>query len=358
MLPAKPKPRAHQIAVIGGDGVGPEVVEQGMTVLDAAADGFRLDWTPYPWGSAYYASSGKMMADDALHQLEGYDAIYMGAVGWPDVPDHVTLGQLLLPIRQCFDLYVNLRPIRLLPGVASPLAGKGPADIDMVCVRENTEGEYSGAGGRLHLGLSHEVAVQVDVFTRHGVERVARYAFELARGRRKRVASITKSNASPHSFVMWDEIVHEVSLDYPDVTLDRILVDAACAYMVSQPERFDVIVASNLFGDIITDIGAVIQGGMGLAASANISAAPGYPGLFEPVHGSAPDIAGKEQANPIGCIWAGAMMLEQLGELAAAQRVMHAIEELLADGQVSSIDLGGRASTAELGVELARLVRR
>jgi tartrate dehydrogenase/decarboxylase / D-malate dehydrogenase len=295
-----------------------------------------------------------LMPEDGLRVLEQHDAVYLGAVGSPRVPDHVTLWGLLLPIRQRFDLYLNIRPIRLLPGVASPLAGVAAADIDMVCVRENTEGEYAGAGGRVHVGMEHEVGIQVDVFTRLGVERVVRHAFELARSRRGRLASITKSNASPHHFVMWDEIVAVVHADFPDVELDRILVDAACAYMVTQPQRFDVMVASNLFGDIITDIGAAIQGGMGLAASANITPAGTGPGLFEPVHGSAPDIAGKSRANPIGAVWAGAMMLDHLGERESGARVMAAIERVLAGTDVRTPDLGGTATTAELGDELVR----
>jgi tartrate dehydrogenase/decarboxylase/D-malate dehydrogenase len=346
--------RRHRIAVIGGDGVGPEVVEQGIRVLDAACDGCELDWTHLPWGSDHHERTGALMPADGLRVLEQHDAVYLGAVGSPRVPDHVTLWGLLLPIRQRFDLYLNIRPIRLLPGVVSPLAGAAAADIDMVCVRENTEGEYAGAGGRVHVGMEHEVGIQVDVFTRVGVERVVRHAFELARSRRGRLASITKSNASPHHFVMWDEIVAVVHAEFPDVELDRVLVDAACAYMITQPQRFDVMVASNLFGDIITDIGAAIQGGMGLAASANISPAGTGPGLFEPVHGSAPDIAGQSRANPIGAVWAGAMMLDHLGEPASGARVMAAIERVLAEPDVRTPDLGGTASTAELGDELVR----
>ena len=347
--------RRHRIAVIGGDGVGPEVIEQGIRVL-AACDGCEFDWTHLPWGSDHHERTGALMPADGLRVLEQHDAVYLGAVGSPRVPDHVTLWGLLLPIRQRFDLYLNIRPIRLLSGVASPLAGVAAADIDMVCVRENTEGEYAGAGGRVHVGMEHEVGIQVDVFTRLGVERVVRHAFELARSRRGRLASITKSNASPHHFVMWDEIVAVVHADFPDVELDRILVDAACAYMITQPQRFDVMVASNLFGDIITDIGAAIQGGMGLAASANISPAGTGPGLFEPVHGSAPDIAGRSRANPIGAVWAGAMMLDHLGESESGARVMAAIERVLAETDVRTPDLGGTASTAELGDELVRAV--
>jgi tartrate dehydrogenase/decarboxylase / D-malate dehydrogenase len=346
--------RRHRIAVIGGDGVGPEVVEQGIRVLDAACDGCVLEWTHLPWGSDHHERTGVLMPADGLRVLEGHDAVYLGAVGSPRVPDHVSLWGLLLPIRQRFDLYLNIRPIKLLPGVASPLAGVSPAEIDMVCVRENTEGEYAGAGGRVHVGMQHEVGIQVDVFTRLGVERVVRHAFEMARSRRGRLASITKSNASPHHFVMWDEIVDVVHADFADVELDRILVDAACAYMVTQPGRFDVMVASNLFGDIITDIGAAIQGGMGLAASANIAPGGTGPGLFEPVHGSAPDIAGLSRANPIGAVWAGSLMLDHLGEQEAAARVMAAIERVLAGSEARTPDLGGTASTAELGDELVR----
>jgi tartrate dehydrogenase/decarboxylase/D-malate dehydrogenase len=344
----------HRIAVIGGDGIGPEVIAEGIRALDAATAPGTLEWSTLDWGSERYLKHGAMMPADGLDQLAAFDAIYLGAVGSPDVPDHTTLWGLLLPIRQRFDQYVNVRPIRLLPGVSSPLAGRTPADIDMVCVRENTEGEYAGVGGRVHTGGPHEVGIQVDVFTRHGVERAARYAFELARSRRKRLASITKSNASPHHFVMWDEICAQVAADYPDVAFESVLVDAACAYMVSQPQRFDVLVASNLFGDILTDIGAAIQGGMGLAASANLPYADGVPGMFEPVHGSAPDIAGTGTANPIGAILAGAMMLDALGEARAAARVTAAIERLLGDGAVRPRDLGGAASTSAFGDAVVR----
>ena len=284
-------------------------------------------------------------------------AALLGAVGRPDVPDHVTLWGLLLPIRQTFDLYLNIRPVRLLPGVLSPLRGRGPADIDMIVIRENSEGEYAGVGGRTHAGHPAEVGIQVDVFTRTGVERVARYAFELARTRRRRLASITKSNASPHHFVMWDEIVDQVHRDYPDVHLDRILVDAAAAYMISAPDRFDVVVASNLFGDILTDIGAVIQGGMGMAASANITPDRSKPGMFEPVHGPAPDITGTGRANPVGAVWAGAMMLDHLGEPAASNAVLKALAEVLATTGIRTPDLGGTATTTEVGQELERTLR-
>jgi tartrate dehydrogenase/decarboxylase / D-malate dehydrogenase len=326
-------------------------------VLNTAASGFSFDWEQLPWGCDYYQAHGVMMPADALAVLERFDAIYLGAVGRPDVPDHVTLWGLLLPIRQRFDLYLNIRPVRLLPGVLSPLRDRGPADINMIVVRENSEGEYAGVGGRAHTGQPAEVGIQVDVFTRTGVERVARYSFELARSRRGRLASITKSNASPHHFVMWDQIVEEVHRDYPDVQLDRILVDAAAAYMISAPDRFDVVVASNLFGDILTDIGAVIQGGMGMAASANITPDRSKPGMFEPVHGSAPDIAGTGRANPVGAVWAGAMMLDHLGESLASNAIMTAMVEMLVTTGIRTPDLGGTATTNEVAQELSRAVR-
>jgi tartrate dehydrogenase/decarboxylase/D-malate dehydrogenase len=341
----------HRIAVIPGDGVGQEVVPVGIRVLEAAArlvGTFELEFEELTWGSDHYLQTGRMMPEDALLTLRQFDAIYLGAVGSPKVPDHVTLWGLLLPIRQRFNQYVNLRPIKLFPGVEGPLRYKGPAEIDMVCVRENSEGEYAGVGGRVHLGFEHELALQTDVFTRRGVEQVARHAFELARSRRCRLASITKSNASPYSFVLWDEVVAEIATGYPDVAVERFLVDAAAAAMITSPERFDVLVASNLFGDILTDIGAVIQGSMGVAASANINPAGGYPGMFEPVHGSAPDIAGKGVANPIGAVWAGSLMLEQLGHLQAAKLVMSAIADVLARAQLHTQDLGGVATTEQV----------
>lgn len=341
----------YRIAVIPGDGVGKEVVPAALQVLNRAADltgGFALDCEEFPWGSGYYLETGRMMPEDGLRRLRDFDAIFLGAVGYPSVPDHVTLWGLLLPIRQRFNLYANLRPVRLLPGVRGPLRDKGPEQIDMLVVRENSEGEYSGVGGRVHTGFGHEVAIQTDVFTREGVEKVVRYAFGLARERRKRVASITKSNASPYAFVMWDEVVQDLLHEFPDVTVDRVLVDAAAAYFITRPEMFDVVVASNLFGDVLTDIGAVIQGSMGLAASANINPDGGYPGMFEPVHGSAPDIAGKGIANPLGSIWAGALMLEQLGERPTGARIVRAMERALTDTTVRTRDLGGRASTGEM----------
>ena len=344
--------RHHRIAVIAGDGVGPEVIDAGLAVLNAAAatDGrFELDLTRLPWGSDYYHERGCMMPEDALETLRGFDGIYLGAVGSPSVPDDVTLWGLLLPIRQVFDLYVNLRPVRLMPGVRGPLRDKGPEQIDMMCVRENTEGEYSGVGGRVHRGFGNEVAIQTDVFTRSGVERVVRYAFELAGRRRGTLTSVTKSNAGRHAFTFWDDVIAAVATDYPDVRVDRVLVDAAAAYFVTRPEIFDVVVGSNLFMDVLTDIGAAIQGGMGLAASMNVNPDDGgVPAMFEPVHGSAPDIAGRGIANPTGAVWAAAMMLEHLGEAAAATAVMRALEAVLADQRTRTADLGGDSTTEEM----------
>jgi tartrate dehydrogenase/decarboxylase/D-malate dehydrogenase len=351
MEPAKPTDgvRLHRVAVIGGDGVGPEVIAAGLRVLHRAAEldgGFELITDELPWGSDYYVEHHAMAPKDFLEILRGYDAIYLGAVGSPAVPDHVTLWGLLLPIRQVFDLYVNLRPVSLMEGVDSPLRDKGVKDIQMMCVRENTEGEYCGAGGRVHEGLEIEVGLQTDVFTRAGVERIARFAFELARTRTRRVTSVTKSNAGRHAFVFWDRVVAEVAHDYPDVELESTLVDAAAAHFVTDPQRFDVVVGSNLFMDVLTDLGAAIQGGMGIAASANVNPQASVPGMFEPVHGSAPDIARQEVANPIGAVWSAAMMLEHLGEAAAGASVRRAMEHVLASRSVQTRDLGGTASTS------------
>ena len=342
---------SYRIAVIPGDGVGQEVVPAGLRVLNAAAakDGtFTLECEELPWGSAYYRQTGRMMPENGLTILRRYEAIYLGAVGWPDVPDHVTLWGLLLPIRQRFNLYVNIRPVKLFPGVHGPLRDQGPEQIDMLCIRENTEGEYAGVGGRVHTGFGHEVAVQVDMFTRTGVEDVVRFAFEQARKRRRHLTSVTKSNASPYAFVFWDEVVAEVSREFPEVEVQRVLVDAAAAYFVTRPDMFDVVVASNLFGDILTDLGAVIQGSMGLAASANINPHGGYPGMFEPVHGSAPDIAGKGIANPLAAILSAGMLLDHLGHGKSAVAVRSAVAAVLKAGSPRTPDLGGRARTADV----------
>jgi len=346
----------YRIAVIPGDGIGQEVCPEGLKVLDAAADisgAFRLHYDRFPWGCEYYLAHGQMMADDALKTLEQFDAIYFGAVGFPTVPDHITLHGLRLPICQGFDQYANLRPSILLPGVQSPLRGKEQGDIDFIVVRENTEGEYIGAGGRAHHGLPIEVAVETSVFSRAGVERVIRFAFELAWNRpRRKLASVTKSNAQRHTLTLWDEIFEEVSAQYPDVTTERVLVDAMAARFVLQPESLDVVVASNLFADILTDLGGAICGSLGIAPSANLNPERAYPSMFEPIHGSAPDIAGQGIANPIAMIWSGAMMLDFLGQTQTADLMMSAIKTLTSEGRVLSPDLGGRARTVEVGDEI------
>ena len=321
-----------RIAIIPGDGIGVDVTDATMRVLDAAAArfGFTLDATHFDWSCETYLATGRMMPEDGIEQLRPFDAIYLGAVGWPaTVPDAVSLHGLLLPIRKAFNQYANIRPHRLLPGVEGPLRA---AAFDILCIRENTEGEYSGAGGRVHQGMGNEVAVETAIFTRAGVERILRFAFDQARGRRGHVTSVTKSNAQKYSMVFWDEVTREVAADYPDVTVQMMHIDAMAARMVMAPESLDVVVASNLFGDILTDLGAAIQGGLGFAASANICPDGSGPSMFEPVHGSAPDIAGKNIANPIAAIWSAAMMLDHLGEAAAARSVIAAIETATAQG--------------------------
>ncbi len=349
--------RGYKIAVIPGDGIGREVVPAALTVLKAVAErsAVELVCTEFPWSCETWARTGRMMPEDALDQLKAFDSIFLGAVGSPEVPDHIPVWGLILPIRQGFEQYVNLRPMRLLPGVRTPLAGRGPAEIDMVCVRENSEGEYGGVGGRLHVGTPHEVAEQTSVFTRRAIERIVRYAFELAANRpRQQLASATKSNALQHSMVLWDEVVTEVAADYPAVSCTPYHVDALVARMVSHPHTLDIIVGSNLFGDIVSDLGAAISGSLGMGASGNINPERQFPSMFEPIHGSAPDIAGRGIANPIGAIWAGAMMLEHLGEAEVAGQVMTAIEQVLEAGKVATSDLGGSSTTEELASAIAR----
>lgn len=341
--------QTYRIAVIPGDGIGQEVVPAGQRVLEAAVkDQAHLAWHEFDWGTARYHRTGAMMPSDGIDQLRQFDAIYLGAVGDPSLPDHVTLWGLLLPIRKAFDQYVNLRPVRLLPGLPGPLRDKGPDEIDFVVVRENTEGEYAGVGGRVHQGTSHEVAVESAVFSRFAVERVIRYSFELARTRRRHLTSITKSNAQQFSMTMWDDVFNELKRDYPDVATASLLVDAAAALMIRAPERFDVIVASNLFADILTDLGGALMASLGLAPSANLDPEGRFPSMFEPVHGSAPDIAGRGLANPLATFWAGAMMLRHLGLDGAADRVMAAISAVTADRQTLTPDLGGTASTEDV----------
>jgi tartrate dehydrogenase/decarboxylase / D-malate dehydrogenase len=341
-----------RLAVIPGDGIGREVIPAGLAVVDAAARkaGVRLETVEFPWSCAYYREHGRMMDGDALERMAGFDAIYLGAIGDPSVPDHVSVWEMILPVRQRFEQYVNLRPMRLLPGVRSPLAGRGPADIDMVCVRENVEGEYAGAGGRLDAGTANEWAEQTGVFTRRGIDRVARYAFALAASRPRRLlASATKSNALQHSMVLWDEVVAGVARDYPGVTLHKYHVDALAARMVTAPQSLDVIVASNLFGDILTDLGGAVSGSLGVAPGANLNPERAWPSMFEPIHGSAPDIAGQGIANPIGAIWAGALLLDHLGHRDAHDAIVSAIERVLEEGRVSTPDLGGTATTEAVG---------
>ncbi len=343
---------SHRIAVIPGDGVGKEVVPAGLQVMRALD--VPLAFEELPWGCDFHARTGRMMPEDALTTLAGYDAIYLGAIGWPTVPDHISLWECLLPIRKTFEQYVNLRPVRLPPGVRSPLAGRGPEDIDMLFVRENTEGEYSGTGGRVHVGTDAEVAVEVPVFTRRAIERCARYAFARARERRGHLISVTKSNASRYAYVLWDEVVAGLAREHPDVRVERAHIDAMAARMVLRPDTIDVVVGSNLFADILTDLGGAIQGSLGLAASGNLSLDGRGPSMFEPVHGSAPDIAGQGRANPIGAVWSAALLLRHLGYPAEAGRVERAIDAVCEDGRELTADLGGRASTAEVGEALVR----
>jgi tartrate dehydrogenase/decarboxylase / D-malate dehydrogenase len=346
----------HKIAVIPGDGVGIEVIPEGLKVLRRVGEitgSFRLEPTDYPWSCKWYLEHGRMMAEDGIDRLRDSDAIYLGAVGFPGVPDHISLWGLLLPIRKEFDQYVNLRPIQLLEGIETPLRNRGPQDIDITFVRENTEGEYVGMGGRFKQGTPDESAVQVSMFTRKGTERVARYAFEVARTRRGKLASGTKSNALNYSMVMWDEVVAEIGArEYPDVELTSYHVDALSARMVTAPDSLDVIVASNLFGDILTDLGGALQGSMGLPAGANLNPERKYPSMFEPIHGSAPLLAGQGIGNPMATIWAGAMMLEHLGETESAGLVMDALKYVARNGPRTQ-DLGGTAKTVETGDAVA-----
>ena len=348
----------HRIAVIPGDGIGKEVVPEGLRALEAAGRRHGIDFafTQFDWNCDYYAKHGRMMPEDWFEQLSGFDAIFYGAVGWPaTVPDHVSLWGSLIQFRRRFDQYVNLRPCRLMPGIPSPLAGRKPGDIDFVVVRENTEGEYSSVGGRMYEGTEREIVFQESVFSRKGVDRIVKFAFELARTRpRKKVTSATKSNGIAITMPFWDERFRAVAAQYPDIATDAYHIDILTAHFVQRPQIFDVVVGSNLFGDILSDLGPAVCGTIGIAPSANLNPERAFPSLFEPVHGSAPDIAGKGIANPIGQIWSGALMLEFLGHKAAGDAVVAAIERTLADPAAPRTpDLGGRATTVELGRAIA-----
>jgi len=352
--------KKYRVAVIPGDGIGKEVVPEGQKVLEAAAKrhGFALDWQHFDWSCDRFLKSGEFMPKDGIDQLRGFDAIYLGAVGWPGIPDHVSLWGLLIPIRRSFEQYVNLRPVRLLKGVPCPLAGKKPGDIEYWIVRENCEGEYSNVGGRMFDGTEAEMAMQQSIFTKRGTDRVLRYAFDLARSRpRKRLTSATKSNGIIHTMPYWDERVKAIANEYPEVSVDSYHIDILCAHFVRFPERFDVVVGSNLFGDILSDLGPATTGTIAIAPGANLNPERKHPSMFEPVHGSAPDIYGKKIANPIGQIWSGAMMLDHFGEKKAANAIVRAIEDVVGGGGPRTPDMGGQASTPDLGAAIAAQVQ-
>ena len=350
----------YQIAAIPADGIGPEVIDAGVRVLQALAardGGFAFDITAYDWGSDYYKAHGRMMPEDGLDRLKAHDAIFFGAVGAPDVPDHITLWGLRLPICQGFDQYANVRPTRILPGISAPLRDKGPGDLDWVIVRENSEGEYAGHGGRAHRGLPEEVATETAIFTRVGVTRIMRFAFRLAQARpRKLLTVVTKSNAQRHGMVMWDEIAAEVAAEFPDVSWDKMLVDAMTVRMTLNPESLDTIVATNLHADILSDLAGALAGSLGVAPTANIDPERRYPSMFEPIHGSAFDITGKGIANPVATFWTACQMLDHLGEADASARLMKAVEEVCVAG-IMTPDVGGGATTAEVTDAVINAIR-
>lgn len=347
--------KQYKIAVIPGDDIGTEVVNEGIKVLNRVAEldgGFTFEFTHFPWGCEYYLEKGEMMPENGIELLSEFDAIYLGAVGAPTVPDHISLWDLLLKIRHEFDQYINLRPVKLLKGAECPLKGVTCEEIDMTVIRENSEGEYAGAGDWLYKGQSNEVVLQTGVFSRKGTERVIRYAFEVAREKKQTLTSISKGNALNYSMVFWDSIFKEVAKEYPDVETQSLLVDAASMFFVKDPKRFQVVVTSNLFGDIITDLGAAIAGGMGLAAGANLNPEGKFPSMFEPVHGSAPDIAGKGIANPLAAIWSASQMLDFFGHEDWGAKVLDAIEQMLVAHDCLTPDMGGEATTSEIGTKL------
>jgi tartrate dehydrogenase/decarboxylase/D-malate dehydrogenase len=347
--------KTYKIAVIAGDGIGKEVVPEGLRVLEAAGKKFGIDYSfkHFDWSCETYTRTGKMMPDDGLAQLQPFDAIFLGAVGYPGVPDHISLWGLLIPIRRSFDQYANLRPVKMLKGVDSPLKNAKPGEIDFCVVRENVEGEYSNIGGRIYNDTPEEMAMQQTIFTRRGVDRIQRFAFELARKRKSHVTSATKSNGIIHTMPYWDERFAAMSAQYPDIRVDQFHIDILTAHFVRKPQMFDVVVGSNLFGDILSDLGPAVVGSIGIAPSANLNPEKKHPSMFEPVHGSAPDIAGKNIANPIGQIWSAAMMLDHFGEPAAAAAIERAIEEVLTKPEYLTPDLGGKASTQVVGKAIA-----
>ncbi len=350
----------YKVAVIAGDGIGKEVVPEGIRVLEAAGRrfGFSFEWREFDWSCETYVKTGKMMPDDGLQQLRPFDAIFLGAVGHPDVPDHISLWGLLIPIRRAFRQYVNLRPVRLFEGIETPLKNWKPGDIDFCIVRENNEGEYSNIGGRLYEGTDEEMAVQQTIFTKRGVQKVLKFAFELARRRKKHLTSATKSNGIIYTMPFWDECFRAMGADYRDVRTDQYHIDILTAHFVRHPDWFDVVVGSNLFGDILSDLGPAVVGSIGIAPSANLNPECQFPSMFEPVHGSAPDIAGRGIANPVGQIWSGAMMLRHFGAPEAADAVENAIANVLAEGKTRTPDIGGKASTKDLGASIAEQVLR
>ena len=350
----------HKVAVIAGDGIGPEVIDEGIKVLNAVSElskDFKFEFTHFPWGCEYYKETGRMMAENGIEELKKYDAIFLGAVGAPGVPDHISLWDLLLVIRKNFDQYINLRPVKLLKGAPCPLKDVKEEDINMTFVRENTEGEYAGSGSWLFKDKPNEVVIQDGVFSRKGCERVIRYAYELAKKEGKTLTSISKGNALNYSMVFWDKIFKEVGKDYPEVKTYSYLVDAASMFMIKDPKRFEIVVTSNLFGDILTDLGAAIAGGMGLAAGANLNPDRTFPSMFEPIHGSAPDIAGQGKANPLATVWSASQMLDFFGHEDLGKMLIDVIEEILIERKVLTPDLGGSATTKEVGDEVIRKIK-